>query len=94
MGLTEKVIAIFELGAYASILNVLLAVLFRHRTLRGQLGWIFLITFSMIRIASGAIELLSIAHPNNTDEATTAIILQSVGLSSLLLASLFLLKRV
>jgi len=93
MALTEKIIAIFELGAYIPIMNVLLVIIFRHGTWRKQFGWIFLIYFSSIRIVGGVLELLSVSHPDHTGEVKTAIILQAVGLSPLLVASLLFLKR-
>lgn len=94
MAITEKAVAVFELSAYIPILNVLLVILSRHRTWRGQFGWIFLVYFSLIRIAGGVLELLSVYHPSNTGEAKAAAILQSIGLGPLLLTSLFLIKRV
>ena len=90
---TEKGIAIAELIVYISISLATLLVVLRHGFHR-QLGWIYLFIFSGVRIAGAVMEILSETHPDNTTDLEWAIILQSVGLSPLLLSSLGLLKRV
>ncbi|GLA12561.1 hypothetical protein AnigIFM62618_008507 [Aspergillus niger] len=90
---TEKGIAIAELIVYIPISIVTLFVVLRHGFHR-QLGWIYLFIFSGVRIAGAVMEILSETHPDNTTDLEWAIILQSVGLSPLLLSSLGLLKRV
>ncbi|XRM42652.1 hypothetical protein ABZX51_005861 [Aspergillus tubingensis] len=90
---TEKGVAIAELIVYIPISLVTLFVVLRHGFHR-QLGWIYLFIFSGVRIAGAVMEVLSDLHPDNTSDVEWAIILQSVGLSPLLLSSLGLLKRV
>ncbi|KAI2819713.1 uridine kinase [Aspergillus niger] len=90
---TAQGVAIAELIVYIPISLVTLFVVLRHGFHR-QLGWIYLFIFSGVRIAGAVMEILSETHPDNTTDLEWAIILQSVGLSPLLLSSLGLLKRV
>lgn len=89
---TAENIAIAELVVYIPIALLTLLVIFRHG-FHKQLGWIYLSIFSGIRIAGAIMEILSIKSPDNENDREWAIILQSVGLSPLLLATLGLLKR-
>lgn len=89
---TAENIAIAELVVYIPIALLTLLVIFRHG-FHKQLGWIYLSIFSGIRIAGAIMEILSTKNPNNENDREWAIILQSVGLSPLLLATLGLLKR-
>lgn len=90
--ITREHIAIAELVIYIPVGLVSLFVVFRHGFHR-QLGWIYLFALSTIRIAGGVIEIMSYHAPSNTSYQEWSVILQSVGLSPLLLASLGLLKR-
>jgi hypothetical protein len=93
MIITTEHIAIAELVVYIPVALVSLFVVLRHGFHR-QLGWIYLFVLSGIRIAGGVFEILSHNDPSNTNDAEWGLILQSVGLSPLLLSSLGLLKRV
>ncbi|OOF98658.1 hypothetical protein ASPCADRAFT_512885 [Aspergillus carbonarius ITEM 5010] len=90
---TVKHVAIAELVIYIPTALVTLLVVLRHG-FHKQLGWIYLFIFSGIRIAGAVLEIISEKHPDNASDVEWAIILQSVGLSPLLLSSLGLLKRV
>jgi hypothetical protein len=93
MAITTEHIAIAELVVYIPVALVSVFVVLRHGFHR-QLGWIYLSILSGIRIAGGIMEIRSHNNPNNTNDAEWGVILQSVGLSPLLLSSLGLLKRV
>jgi hypothetical protein len=90
---TPEAIAIAELCVYAPILLLTFIIVLRHGFKR-QSGWIYLAIFCIVRIAGAALKILSAEHPLSTDDAEWATILQSVGLSPLLLATLGLLKRI
>ncbi|PYI01880.1 hypothetical protein BO78DRAFT_411112 [Aspergillus sclerotiicarbonarius CBS 121057] len=90
---TVKHVAIAELVVYIPTALVTLLVVLRHG-FHKQLGWIYLFIFSGIRIGGAVMEIISEKHPDNSSDVEWAIILQSVGLSPLLLSSLGLLKRV
>ncbi|KAJ5273549.1 hypothetical protein N7478_008674 [Penicillium angulare] len=91
--ITDKSISIAELVVYIPVTLLAIFVVFRHG-FHKQLGWIYLCIFGGIRIAGAILEILSTQHPDNTNDAEWAMILQSVGLSPLLLSTLGLLKRV
>ncbi|TVY81449.1 hypothetical protein LSUE1_G004657 [Lachnellula suecica] len=86
-------IAIVDLALYIPLTICVAFVLFRHG-FQKQLGWIYLLIFTLIRIAGAILELLHTQNPSNQTYFEWALILSSVGLSPLLLASLGLLKRV
>jgi hypothetical protein len=56
-------------------------------------GWIFLLMFSLIRIAGASLELATIRSPTSIPLLTSATLLSSIGLSPLLLTILGLLHR-
>lgn len=85
-------IAIAELAVYIPVGIISLFVVFRHGFHR-QLGWIYLFVLSAIRIAGGVFEIKAHNNPSDSNSVEWALILQSVGLSPLLLASLGLIKR-
>lgn len=91
-GITAEGIAIAELVVYIPIALLAIFVVFRHGFHR-QLGWIYLCIFCGIRIGGSIMEILSSKHPDNANDKEWATILQSVGLSPLLLSTLGLLKR-
>lgn len=93
MGSTEKIIAIIELCVYIPIFLLTLVVVFRHGFQR-QLGWIYLAIFCVVRVTGAGFQIASQEHPGNSTDVEWAAILQSVGLSPLLMASLGLLKRI
>ncbi|KAL4942031.1 hypothetical protein BDV06DRAFT_222531 [Aspergillus oleicola] len=90
---TSQGVAIAELIVYIPTALVTFFVLFRHGVAK-QLGWIFLSIFSVVRIAGAIVQLVSNANPENVKLLEWAVILTSVGLSPLMMASLALLKRV
>jgi hypothetical protein len=91
--LTREHTAIAELVVYIPVALVSIFVVLRHGFHR-QLGWIYLAIFAGIRIGGAVMEILSHNNPSNSNDREWALILQSVGLSPLLLSSLGLLKRV
>lgn len=88
-----EAIAIAELCVYTPIFLLTSVVLFRHGFKR-QSGWIYLAVFCAVRIAGAIFKIESTKNPRNKTDLEWSAILQSVGLSPLLLASLGLLKRV
>ncbi|KAJ5711287.1 hypothetical protein N7488_005443 [Penicillium malachiteum] len=93
MAVTAEHIAIAELVIYIPVTLLTIIVVLRHG-FHKQLGWIYLSIFGVIRIAGAIMEVLSTNHPDNTNDKEWAVILQSVGLSPLLLSTLGLLKRI
>jgi len=89
----EESIAIAEICVYIPIFFLAIVVIFRHGFHR-QLGWIYLGIFCIIRLAGAAFKILESQHPTDKTDIEWASILQSIGLSPLLLASLGILKRV
>ena len=92
MALTQEVIAILELCLYIPIMPLALMIVFRHGWHR-QLGWIYLVAFCIIRIVGAGFRMASTKNPGSSTDLEASSILQSIGLSPLLLASLGLLKR-
>ncbi|KAJ5556174.1 hypothetical protein N7494_000089 [Penicillium frequentans] len=93
MAVTAEHIAIAELVIYIPVTLLAIFVVFRHG-FHKQLGWIYICIFGVIRIAGAIMEVLSSKHPDNANDKEWAVILQSVGLSPLLLSTLGLLKRI
>ncbi|KAF4620231.1 hypothetical protein G7Y89_g14590 [Cudoniella acicularis] len=90
---TTEAIAIAEICVYTPI-SLLTTITIFHHGFKRQSGWIYLFIFCLVRIIGAAFKISSASHPTSTTDAEWAAILQSVGLSPLLLASLGLLKRV
>jgi hypothetical protein len=90
---TPEAIAIAELCVYSPIFLLTFVIVFRHGFKR-QSGWVYLAIFCIVRIAGAALKILSAKRPQSIDDAEWAAILQSVGLSPLLLTTLGLLKRI
>jgi prolipoprotein diacylglyceryltransferase len=90
---TAESIAIAELCVYIPIFILTVVVMIRHGFQR-QLGWIYLAIFCIIRLAGAGFKIESVHHPTNKTDTEWSAILQSVGLSPLLMASMGLLKRV
>ncbi|KAL2832682.1 hypothetical protein BJY01DRAFT_253790 [Aspergillus pseudoustus] len=91
--ITAEHVAIAELVVYILTALATLFVVLRHG-FHKQLGWIYLYIFCVIRVVGAVLQILSHNDPSNTNDLEWATILQSVGLSPLLLASLGLLKRI
>ncbi|KAG4439019.1 hypothetical protein IFR05_005483 [Cadophora sp. M221] len=89
---SEEAIAYAEICVYVPIFILTLIVVFRHG-FKKQLGWIYLAIFCVVRIAGAGFKIDESKHPNKTNTEWSGI-LQSIGLSPLLMASLGLLKRV
>jgi hypothetical protein len=90
---TQEYIAIAEICVYIPTFILTLIVVFRHG-FKKQLGWIYLAIFCVVRLAGAGFKIESSNNPTNATDIEWAMILQSVGLSPLLMASLGLLKRV
>lgn len=90
---TTEAISIAELIVYIPIFFLTLFIVFRHGFQR-QMGWIYLVIFCTVRCAGAGFKIASANDPTNVTDLEWSAILQSVGLSPLLLASLGLLKRV
>ncbi|KAL4926624.1 uncharacterized protein BDV17DRAFT_293417 [Aspergillus undulatus] len=91
--ITESGVAIAELIVYIPTALANIFILFRHG-IHKQLGWIFLSIFCALRIAGAILQILSDKNPGDMALLEWAVILKSIGLSPLLLASLGFLKRV
>jgi len=80
-------IAAATIAFYVPVAAVALALTIRYG-LRRDAGWIFLFLFSLVRIASGAVLVAAeLVTPPNNGLFTAAYILQSAGLSPLLLST-------
>lgn len=90
--ITTEDVAIAQLVVYIPTALLTIWVVFRHGAHK-QLGWIYLAIFSIIRIAGSVLEILSVKNPSNASDQEWALILQSIGLSPLLLSTLGILKR-
>jgi hypothetical protein len=90
---TEEGIAIAEICVYVPVFILTVIVIFRHG-FRRQAGWIYLAIFCVIRIAGAGFTISETQNPINKTDIEWAAILDSVGLSPLLLATIGLLKRV
>lgn len=90
---TQEVIAYAEIAVYVPIFLLTIIVVVRHG-FQKQLGWIYLAIFSVVRVAGAAFEIKKSHDPTNKTAIEWSAILQSVGLSPLLMASLGLLKRI
>lgn len=86
-------LAISQLVLYIPAFFATIFVVIRHGFHR-QAGWIFLAILALLRIVGSGLEIASVKNPQSTDDFEWAAILQSVGISPLLMASLGLLKRI
>jgi hypothetical protein len=64
-----------------------------HHGFNRSAGWMFLIIFCLARIIGASMQLATISAPNDTSLYTGYAILESIGLSPLMLAALGLLSR-
>jgi len=90
---TQEGIAYAELCVYIPVFVLTVIVVIRHG-FQKQLGWIYLAVFCLVRLAGAGFEIAKAHNPDNKTDIEWGAILQSVGLSPLLMASLGLLKRV
>lgn len=79
-----KSLVIASLVIYAFLVQPVTFVLWKHGR-RGILGWLALHSLCGIRIVGSAVQLN--AYNNNSTGGLAAVILQSVGLSPLMLAA-------
>jgi hypothetical protein len=85
-------VSIGEIILYVPSLFVAIFLTLRHGFSRSA-GWYFLIIFCLARIIGPAMQLATINAPGNNSLYTGYIILQNVGLSPLMLATIGLLSR-
>jgi len=88
----HNAVSIAELVVYVPCLITSIFLAIRHGFGKSA-GWYFLIVFCLARTIGPAMQLATISNPTNTSLYTGYTILQSVGLSPLLLATLGLLGR-
>jgi prolipoprotein diacylglyceryltransferase len=80
-------VSIYELIFYTPCLLMSLFIVLKHGVKKSS-GWIFLVTFCMIRIIGAAARVDTIWHPDSHDAYTVALVTSILGLSPLLMASL------
>ena len=86
-------VSIGELVFYTPSLIIAVCLTLRHGCGRSA-GWLFLVIFSLARLVGAAMQLATISNPTNVGLYTGYAILQSIGLSPLMLAMLGLLSHV
>lgn len=82
-------VAVGQLAFYAPALGITLFLLLR----KPSFAWLFLTTFSILRIVGGITRLLTISNPDSDAIWTTALICTILGLSPLLMSTLSLVSR-
>lgn len=87
----EESIAIGELVVYPLFLIALVFVLVRHG-LKREAGFFFLASFTLVRIIGAGFQIAAVKNPTQSN-LTGTFVLQSMGLSPLLVSSSALLKR-
>ena len=92
MNSSREVTAIAKLPIYTPLFTASLYVNIRQG-FSFLLGWYFLVVFCAIRVTGSALQVVSIKNPTNIGDAIGAAILQSIGISLLLLACIGLLRR-
>lgn len=85
-------VSIAEIIVYVPSLAIACFLAFRHGLGRNA-GWLFLIIFCLARIIGPCMQLATISSPKNIDLYTGYSILQNIGLSPLMLATIGLLSR-
>lgn len=88
----HNAVSIAEIVAYVPCLAVAIFLTIRHGFGRNS-GWIFLIIFCLARIIGSAMQVATASDPRNIGLYTGSGILQNIGFSPLLLATLGLLSR-
>ncbi|KAL2127062.1 hypothetical protein VTI74DRAFT_11390 [Chaetomium olivicolor] len=89
---TNSIVSIVELAAYVPAIIASFIVCRRHGFSRSS-GWYYTFTLCLVRIIGAACQLGTIASPDNIGLVKTAIILEHIGLTPLLLATLGMLSR-
>ena len=86
-------VSIAEIIVYLPALAIAIFLSFRHGFGRSS-GWLYIIIFCLARLIGPIMQLMTITRPADISLFTGSVILQTIGLSPLLLASLGLLSRV
>ncbi|PIL26230.1 hypothetical protein GSI_11985 [Ganoderma sinense ZZ0214-1] len=86
-------IAVAEIALYIPILLLSIVLVLRHGAAR-RAGWTFFAMLSITRIVGGVTHVLSEQNPSNTILQTVFSIMESAGLSTLLIATLAFLSTV
>lgn len=84
-------VSVVELIVYIPAILLSIVVCSRHGFNRSS-GWIYTLILCIVRIAGAICQLMSY-HDHSTGLITAVIIIDSIGLSPLLLATLGLLSR-
>lgn len=84
-------LAVAELIIYILLLPIILYVLYKHGR-RGFMAYIYLVVFDIIRIVPAAMQISE--HNQHKPESTTAAIIDSIGLSPLILCTAGILAEV
>ena len=90
---TREAIGIAEIVIFVPLHLIAVYLSFRHSVYK-QLAWLFLALLCALRIASGGLAIAVTRNPENITAAVWAVILGSIGLNPLLLATMGLLKTV
>jgi len=85
-------VSIAEIVVYVPCLLIAAFLAIKHGFGRNA-GWIYLVIFTMIRIAGGCVQLATISS-QSTGIYTASVLLQTIGLSPLELTALGLLSRI
>ncbi|OCL03690.1 hypothetical protein AOQ84DRAFT_325530 [Glonium stellatum] len=90
---SREALAIAQLVIYIPVFLCVIFIIFRHG-FNKQAGWRFLGILCLVRIVGSYFEIAAVHHPDNKTDVEWSAILQSVGISPLLLTALGLLKRI
>src|SRR6266567_1090538 len=88
---SKEALAIAQLAVYIPVLICTIFIIFRHG-FNKQVGWRFLGILCLVRIVGSCFEIAAIHHLDNKTDVKWSAILQSVGITPLLLTALGLLK--
>ncbi|KAL5356384.1 hypothetical protein BJX96DRAFT_162440 [Aspergillus floccosus] len=88
----RNAVAVAEISFYSPALLIAGLLMFRHGW-RRTAGWLFLAIFSLVRLIGASMQLATIHDPSNVSLYIGTAILDSVGLSPLILSGLGLLSR-
>lgn len=93
MALTERHgIAVAEIVVYVPALAIAVFLTIRHGFGR-NVGWLYMILLSLIRLVGASMLLATIAQPRNINLYVGVIVTERIGLSPLILVQLGLLSR-
>lgn len=86
-------ISIIQLIFFLPALVGAVILAYRHGIRRSS-GWVYLVILALMRIIGASMELATISSPDNTSLVTGASILQTIGLSPLILLLLGFITRI